>query len=106
MKSQNQGPSNWLNPAAFTTEAPGTYGNAGRNTIPTQGIIGVDTSLFKDFSLGERAKLQFRAEFFNLINHPNFQVWSLDTTWGLSSFGQYSAAQPARQIQLALKLIF
>lgn len=106
VKGSPEGPSNWLNPAAFQTAVPGTFGNAGRNTIPTQGIAQVDFSLFKDFNLGERAKLQFRGEFFNLINHPNFQVWSLDTTWGLSSFGEYSAAMPARQIQLALKLIF
>ncbi len=106
VKGSPEGPNNWLNPAAFQNAVPGTFGNAGRNTIPTQGVTQVDFSLFKVFNLRERAKLQFRGEFYNLINHPNYQVWSLDTTWGLSSFGEYSAAMPAREIQLALKLIF
>jgi hypothetical protein len=102
----NAGPFNWLNQNAFTTATPGTFGNVGRNTAPTMGVISVDLSLFKDFSIRERAKLQFRGEFFNLPNHPNFQVFSLNTESGQSGFGQYSAAAPSRQIQLALKLIF
>jgi carboxypeptidase family protein/TonB-dependent receptor-like protein len=102
----HQGPSNWINANAFTEAQPGTFGNVGRNTITGAGIISVDLSAFKDFSIREQAKLQFRGEFFNLPNHPNFQVYSLNTTWGQSSFGQYSAAAPSRQIQLALKLIF
>ncbi len=103
---KNQGPLNWINPAAFTTAADGTFGNAGRNTISAAGIIGVDVSLFKVFNIWREAKLQFRSEFFNLVNHPNFQAYSLNTTWGQASFGQYSAAAPARQIQIALKVIF
>jgi len=102
----NPGPFNWLNSNAFMTAVPGTFGDVGRNTAPTLGIISVDLSLFKDFAIRERAKLQFRGEFFNLPNHPNFQVYSLNTEWGQSGFGQYSAAAPSRQIQLALKLIF
>ncbi len=102
----NRDPNNWLNAGAFQTAAIGTYGNAGRNIVPTAGITSVDLSAFKDFAIRERARLQFRAEAFNLPNHSNFRSDSLNTTWGSSSFGQYSAARPSRQLQMALKLIF
>jgi hypothetical protein len=68
--------------------------------------VGVDTSLFKDFAFSERAKLQFRSEFFNMINHPNFRANSLDRNFDSPSAGAYNAANPARQIQFALKVIF
>jgi hypothetical protein len=103
---QHQDPNNWISIGAFQTAIPGTFGNAGRNIITTAGVSSVDLSLFKDFPITERAKLQFRAEAFNLPNHPNFRSDSLDNTWGSASFGQYSAARPSRQLQMALKLIF
>lgn len=101
-----QDPNNWINPLAFTTAIAGTYGNSGRNIVTTSGVASVDLSAFKDFALRERAKFQFRAEAFNLANHPNFRSDSLNTSWGSSSFGEYSAARPSRQLQMALKLIF
>jgi hypothetical protein len=103
---QNRDPNNWINTDGFQTALAGTFGNAGRNIIQTAGVSSVDLSLFKDFPIVERAKLQFRAEAFNLPNHPNFRSDSLNTTWGSASFGAYSAARPSRQIQVALKLIF
>lgn len=103
---QNQDPKFWINPGAFQTAQAGTYGNAGRNVITTAGVTSVDLSLFKDFQFTERAKLQFRSEFFNLPNHPSFRSDSLNNTWGSASFGQYSAARSSRQIQFALKFIF
>jgi hypothetical protein len=102
----NQDPNNWINPLAFQTAVAGTYGNAGRNIITTASVTSVDLSTFKDFAITERTKLQFRAEAFNLANHPNFRSDSLNTSWGSASFGQYSAARPSRQLQMALKLIF
>ena len=74
----NQDPSLWFNPAAFTATAFGTYGNSGRNIIYTAPQVGIDTSLFKDFAFNERMKLQFRSEFFNMINHPNFRAEQLE----------------------------
>ena len=102
----NQSPNLWFNPAAFTATAFGTYGNAGRNIIYTSPQVDFDTSLFKDFTLHERAKLQFRAEVFNMFNHPNFRANSLINQFDAPGAGAYTAAQPARQIQFALKLIF
>jgi len=102
----SQTASNWFNPAAFVATAFGTLGNSGRNIIYTQAQVGVDASLFKDFIFTERAKLQFRSEFFNLVNHPNFRANSLDNSFDSPGAGVYSAANPARQIQFALKMIF
>ena len=102
----NQDPNNWINSLAFQTAVAGTYGNAGRNIITTAGVTSVDLSLFKDFAVTEKFKLQFRGEAFNLPNHPNFRSDSLNTSWGAANFGQYSAARPSRQLQVALKLIF
>jgi len=62
--------SNWLNPAAFSIPAAGTFGNVGRNTIYGPGFAQLDVSLLKDTQISESSKLQFRAEFYNFINHP------------------------------------
>jgi hypothetical protein len=94
----------WFNPAAFTNPASGQFGNVGRNTVTGPSVVAIDFSLFKNFPISERVKMQFRAEAFNLINHPNFT--SLSTTYDASNAGQLTAALAARQIQLALKLLF
>src|SRR5262249_57072201 len=64
----------WLNPAAFAVPRPGTFGNLGRNTERGPGFAQFDFSLLKTTKLDERKMLQFRAEFFNVPNHPNFAV--------------------------------
>jgi hypothetical protein len=102
----HQDPSLWFNPAAFTATAFGTLGNSGRNIIYSAPQLNIDTSLFKDFIFTERAKLQFRSEFFNMINHPNFRANSLNSSFDAAGAGAYSGANPARQIQFALKMIF
>jgi len=68
------------------------------------GVIGIDFSLFKNFAVNDRWKVQFRAEAFNLINHPNFG--GMSTTYDGSNPGQLNTAQAGRQIQLALKFLF
>ena len=94
----------WFNPAAFQNPAPGFWGNAGRNILSAPGTISIDFSLFKTFAITERWRLQFRSEFFNLPNHPNFR--GLDTTYDDPSAGELTSAQPGRQVQFALKLLF
>src|SRR5215467_5432088 len=101
----NQNASNWFNPAAFTDPAFGTFGDSGRNIISTATQVNIDTSLFKDFRITEGKKLQFRSEFFNMINHPNFRSNSLVVRYYRAGAGSYNGAQPSRQIQFALKLI-
>jgi hypothetical protein len=101
----------WLNPAAFTMPAAGTFGDLGRNTVYGPGFTNVDFSLLKNTKLGEKRNLEFRAEFFNIPNHPNFAQPS--STYNTSSFGQIFQTfgstlglGTSRQIQFALKLSY
>ena len=102
-------PNQWFNPAAFFLPAAGTFGNAGRDILNAPGLLGIDGSLFKTVHFGDRATLQFRAEFFNAANHTNFG-WPV-----ISTFTSAGAVSPSaglitstlttsRQIQLSLKL--
>jgi hypothetical protein len=95
---------NSIHPAAFKNPVNGQFGNVGRNTISGPGTISVDLSAFKNFSFTERTKIQFRTEFFNMINHPNFR--SPSTTYDSSNPGELTAAGTSRQIQVALKFLF
>src|SRR5262249_6934189 len=68
----DQRPDHWIDPAAFTMPAPGTFGTLGRNTARGPGIQNVDVALAKTQNLREDVRLQFRVELFNVLNHPNF----------------------------------
>jgi hypothetical protein len=96
----------WFNVNAFVTQTSGP-GTAGRNILFGPDLSDTDFSVFKNFSLHERLNLQFRAEFFNLFNHPNFG--NPNAALGLSSFGTISGmagGYSPREIQFALKLLF
>ncbi len=104
-----QDPSHFFNTAAFVNRLPGgdqfRYGNAGRNVVTGPGIIDWDFSAMKRFHLAERTNLEFRAEFFNIPNHPIFANPGL--TVGNPSYGVIGAtAIDSRQIQFALRLEF
>ena len=60
----------WLNPAAFSTPAPGTWGNLGRNVVRAPGLVQIDTALSKRTKITERTTLEFGAQIFNIMNHP------------------------------------
>ncbi len=114
----------YFNTDAFVLQAPGTFGNSARNNVRGPGINNLDFSLFKDFALprftGHTAdagpKLQFRAEFFNFLNHTQFS--GINTTFvptqdvagapvsPTAPFGSVTGAWAAREVQLALKLVF
>jgi len=97
----------WFDTSAFVAQPLGQFGTAARNSIYGPSFRHFDLSLFKDFSITERTKLQFRAESFNLSNTPNFG--QPGATVGTSTFGAITSlrtnAQP-RQLQLALRLSF
>ena len=98
----------WVSRAPFLQLNPvtqaGQFGNEGRNVVRGPGIEDVDLSLFKYFNFGERMRLQFRAECFNLLNHPNFGLPENDLQ--SPAFGQILQAGPPRLLQLAVKFIF
>jgi hypothetical protein len=101
----------FLNPAAFSIPAAGTYGDLGRNTFYGPGYAQEDVSLIKNTNIGERMKLQFRAETFNVFNHTNFDEPQLTvgtSTFGviLNTFGRTLGSGVNRDIQLGLKLYF
>jgi len=73
-------------------------------TIVGPGFDNFDFGLHKDFPFNERVRLQFRGEFFNIFNHPNFAP--PDTSYGDDTVGQILSTLGTREIQLALKLIF
>ena len=104
-----QDPSRFFNLAAFVNRLPGEpqyrYGNSGRNTVIGPGIIDWDLSVMKKFHLTERSNLEFRAEAFNLPNHPIFANPGLSV--GTLTYGVIGATVvDSRQIQFALRLQF
>jgi hypothetical protein len=103
----------FFNTCAFADPMLGSPGNVGRNTIQGPGYQVWDFSLFKHFHLTERMNLEFRAEFFNMFNHPNLEFAKSGpqnsintTTFGTPQFGFLTASRDPRQIQFALKLAF
>jgi hypothetical protein len=103
---------NYLNPASFTVNTPGTYGTVVKGSFMGPDYVDWDASLARKFSFSERTNLQFRAEYFNLMNHTN--LGDPGTTLG-STFGRITGTTPQntsapandpRIAQLSLKLIF
>jgi hypothetical protein len=103
-KLSNPTPQEWFNTAAFTTPKYGTFGNAGRNILDGPGLETVNFSMVKNTAVTERLNIQFRTEFFNLLNHTNFNL--PDNFLGSPTFGQVVSAQDPRRIQFALKFLF
>jgi hypothetical protein len=97
-------PEQWFNTAAFAFPPLGSFGNAGRNILTGPGYQNLNASLLKNTPLSERFNLQFRAEVFNLFNHPNFNL--PDNFLGSPTFGRITSAREPRHIQFGIKLLF
>lgn len=110
-KVERQTLEKWFNTAAFAIPADYTYGNVSR-TLPDvrgPGMCTVDASLFKNFNVTESKRFEFRAEAFNLMNTPTFDIPGL--TVGSATFGVVTATQSTtlahpRNMQFALRFIF
>jgi hypothetical protein len=105
-------PNLYFNPSAFIQPLPGTYGNAGRNSLDGPNLAQTDVSLAKKIQLSDRLSGQFRAEFFNILNHTNFNtpnpVVYASATGGTSPTAGVitSTATTSRQIQFGFKLLW
>jgi hypothetical protein len=104
-RSKSEQIAKWFDTTVFSQPAPFTFGGAPRTQpdVRAPGEANLDFSLFKVFRLGEQRSLEFRAEFFNLTNTPNFGPPG--QVFGTGAFGVIgSQANDPRQVQLALKL--
>jgi hypothetical protein len=108
----------YLNPAAFYANVPGTYGNLGRDVLRGPGNLQFDLALSRIFPIHESFRLEVRAEAFNVINHTNFiapatgtgipgiSTSGISLSTGASNFGQITSAGDPRILQFAMKLYF
>ncbi|HWQ55457.1 MAG TPA: TonB-dependent receptor [Bryobacteraceae bacterium] len=100
----NPSPNKWWDVTAFQKQAAFTFGNSGRNVLTGPGTFNIDFVASKDTAIGESKRLEFRSEFFNLTNTPNFGQPTADIS--NANFGKITSARSARQMQLGLKLYF
>jgi len=100
-------PTLWYDPCAFSKPAAGTYGNLGRNTITGPPLYNVDFSADKGFKLTEAVNLQFRAEFFNLLDEAHFYAPGFNVFSGSAGHVSRPTSSPdGRLVQFGLKLVF
>ncbi len=77
----------WLNPAAFAVPAAGTWGNLGRDVLRAPGLFQIDTALSKNQRITERTNIEFGAQFFNVLNHPQLGAPNANIS-STSNFGR------------------
>ncbi len=94
----------FFNTAAFAPPPAGRFGTAGRNIVIGPGLNVFDFSLLKRFEISETKSVEFRAEFFNIFNHPNFI--DVNNVRGFPGFGAVTSAGDPRDIQFGLKFLF
>ncbi len=102
----------WFNPYDFVLEPPGEFGDVPRDTLTGPALFGLDMSVIKTTAITEALKLEFRAEFFNILNHTNLQL--PNNNLFVDSAGDRNPEAPvisstttnSRQIQFGLKFVF
>ena len=94
----------WFDTTAFAAPAQFTFGNSPRSVLRGSPLFTTDLTLEKSFQLTESVKFDLRSEFYNLLNHANFNLPGL--TYGAADFGVISSARPGRAVQLAARLAF
>jgi hypothetical protein len=103
-RSRQQVLAQWFNTAAFVANPIGTDGTSARNLLDAPGSRNVDLGIFRDFSVHERFRVQFRAEFTNFLNLVNLNTPNATLT--SATFGQITSAGAMRQLQLGLRFAF
>jgi hypothetical protein len=97
-------PRTYANPAAFTVPAPGTWGNAGRNSLRGPAAFSMDLSVARVFRLRTRLNLEWRIAATNVLNRVTFAA--VDAIVGSPQFGQPTVANPMRTVQMTTRLRF
>ena len=95
----------YFNTAAFTLNAPGTFGTSPRNLLRGPGYFNVDWSAQKSFAVTERWRVQLRGDFFNLFNNVHFNAPGANVS-SSSTFGKINSAGDPRIAQMALRVEF
>ena len=96
--------SRWFDTTAFAAPAQFTFGNSPRSVSRGASLVTTDLTLEKAVPLREGVKFELRGEFYNLLNHANFNVPGF--TYGAADFGVVTSARPGRTVQLAARLSF
>src|SRR5260370_23968638 len=94
----------WFDTSAFAAPAPYTFGNSPRSGLRGARLVTTDFTLEKSVRLKEKVKLDVRGEFYNLLNHANFNVPG--STFGAADFGLVTSPPPRRPVQLAARASF
>jgi hypothetical protein len=94
----------WFDTSAFQAPLNGFYGNARPGTIRGPREISFNVAGYKTFPIHERLNLQFRAEAFNFLNHPNFG--NVDTSIGSGTYGQVTSALDPRILEFSARITF
>jgi hypothetical protein len=103
----------WLNPAAFSVPAAGTWGNLGRDVLRAPGLFQVDMAISKKFPVRERFAVEVGVEGFNMLNHPQLAAPSANIS-STSNFGHITSpvntspvgAGAPRQLQFLARFAF
>src|SRR4030095_14330794 len=96
----------WFDTSRFVVNAPGTFGNSGRGILRGPGFFNTDLGGLKSTGITERTNLQFRAEFFNVFNHPNFRLPTSNISSSQRDRITAVIDDNQRIIQFGLKLLF
>ncbi|HYZ83647.1 MAG TPA: hypothetical protein VE621_04570, partial [Bryobacteraceae bacterium] len=103
-----QNMNSWFDPTAFANPAPYSFGNGTRTepNLRNPGSFSLDTAMSRWQPIRENIRLQFRAEFYNMLNHPNMTVPNTGFNITSPTFGRITTKNGNRTMQMALRLQF
>lgn len=104
LDSSQRSTSQWFNTSAFQAPPNFAFGNVGRNTVIGPGFVNLDLVLVKTFYIREGLRVEFRAEAFNIANHPNYSI--IGRILNDPTFGRVLSQLDPRQLQFGAKVVF
>jgi hypothetical protein len=104
LAGDQQSITHWFDTSAFAAPAPFTFGNSPRSGLRGPRLVTTDVTLEKSVWLKEKVRFDLRSEFYNILNHANFNVPG--STFGAADFGLVTSARAGRTVQLAGRVSF